>query len=180
MLANRSSVLRRIAIPCHGHRLATRPLRGDESAMRRRHLSVCPKWEFGPLRRLIFFLLLASPIRNAIAWAQSVSGLTTSNITRSLRTFSRFLPITAFAAMGRSARMPDSVSTSSRPTSRLPRVAERWKEVVDMINLGVMPPEDEPRPTPDEFEPVVDWIHRGLRDAERAARTRVGGFPCGV
>ena len=55
--------------------------------------------------------------------------------------------------------------------------AQRWKEVVDMINLGTMPPEDEPRPRPDEFGPVVDWINAGLRDAERAANNAGGRIP---
>ncbi|MCS7469584.1 DUF1592 domain-containing protein [Stieleria sp. ICT_E10.1] len=57
------------------------------------------------------------------------------------------------------------------------KAAEQWKEVVDMINLGEMPPKEEARPRPDEFEPVVDWIHRGLRDAERLAHSAGGRIP---
>lgn len=52
-----------------------------------------------------------------------------------------------------------------------------WTEVMDQLNLGQMPPADEPRPTPSEFEPVVDWINTRLRDADRAAKNAGGRIP---
>ncbi|TWU50629.1 hypothetical protein Poly51_39220 [Rubripirellula tenax] len=63
------------------------------------------------------------------------------------------------------------------PDLATPNAAEQWKEVVDRINLGDMPPEEEPRPAPGEFEPVVDWINSALRDAERSARNAGGRIP---
>ncbi|MGY8694859.1 MAG: DUF1587 domain-containing protein [Verrucomicrobiia bacterium] len=33
-----------------------------------------------------------------------------------------------------------------------------WQEILDMINLGDMPPEDEPRPPANDTLEVVDWI----------------------
>lgn len=67
----------------------------------------------------------------------------------------------------------DQLSTDFRAADD----AGQWKEVLDLINLGAMPPEDEPRPTPDEFEPVVAWISARLREAERAARNAGGRIP---
>ncbi len=58
-----------------------------------------------------------------------------------------------------------------------PKAADGWKEVMDMINLGEMPPAKEPRPKPGEFEPVVGWINGKLRDAELAARNAGGRIP---
>lgn len=55
--------------------------------------------------------------------------------------------------------------------------ADRWKEVMDKINLGEMPPDEEPQPTVAEFEPVVDWINKQLREMELAARNAGGRIP---
>jgi len=55
--------------------------------------------------------------------------------------------------------------------------ADRWKEVMDKINLGEMPPEEEQQPTPAEFEPVVGWINAQLREVELAARNAGGRIP---
>ncbi len=57
------------------------------------------------------------------------------------------------------------------------KAAERWKEVMDKINLGEMPPKDEVRPASAEFEPVVGWISKQLRDVELAARNAGGRIP---
>ena len=40
-----------------------------------------------------------------------------------------------------------------------PKAADLWNEVMDKINLGEMPPADEPQPKPTEFDPVVRWIN---------------------
>lgn len=55
--------------------------------------------------------------------------------------------------------------------------AEQWLEVMDHLNLGSMPPEDEPRPNPDEAFKVVKWIASGLKRAETAARSNGGLVP---
>ena len=57
------------------------------------------------------------------------------------------------------------------------KAADHWKEVMDMINLGEMPPEGERRPAAAEFAPVVRWINGQLRDAELAARQAGGRIP---
>jgi hypothetical protein len=51
------------------------------------------------------------------------------------------------------------------------RTADLWKEVIDRINLGEMPPADEPQPKADEAFAVVRWVNDSLREAERAAAT---------
>lgn len=55
--------------------------------------------------------------------------------------------------------------------------ADQWKEVMDKINIGEMPPEDEPQPAAAEFEPVVDWISGQLHDVELVARNAGGRIP---
>src|SRR5688572_11216420 len=40
--------------------------------------------------------------------------------------------------------------------------AEQWKEVIDRINAGEMPPEDKPRPDPKQAAAVVGWVNGRL------------------
>ncbi len=54
------------------------------------------------------------------------------------------------------------------------KTADAWKEVIDMINLGEMPPADEPRPDPAQALAVVEWVAGELRRADRAARETGG------
>ncbi|MEM7010891.1 MAG: DUF1592 domain-containing protein [Verrucomicrobiota bacterium] len=54
--------------------------------------------------------------------------------------------------------------------------ATMWQEIVDRLNLGEMPPPDEPQPKADELAAVVDWIQGGLREA-RTLNLRSGGAP---
>ncbi|MDF1851470.1 MAG: DUF1592 domain-containing protein [Verrucomicrobiales bacterium] len=49
-----------------------------------------------------------------------------------------------------------------------------WIEVMDNINLGDMPPEDEPIPTVEELGPVTEWIASEIRHAEKMARSTGG------
>lgn len=49
-----------------------------------------------------------------------------------------------------------------------------WIEVMDNINLGEMPPEDEPVPTAAELGPVAEWIAAEVKHAEKAARSTGG------
>lgn len=55
-------------------------------------------------------------------------------------------------------QLPAEIATSAR-------VAEQWSEVMDRLNAGKMPPEDEPRPSIDAITLVTDWIAAGLRSA---------------
>ena len=54
---------------------------------------------------------------------------------------------------------------------------ERWEEILEMLESGEMPPEDEPQPTAAERQAVVEWIEAGLRsqtakaDEEKPAPT---------
>jgi hypothetical protein len=46
---------------------------------------------------------------------------------------------------------------------------ERWEEILDMIQSGEMPPEDEPKPSKEERTAVVKWIEAELlKQAEKA------------
>jgi len=48
---------------------------------------------------------------------------------------------------------------------------ERYQEIVDMLNLGDMPPEDEPQPTAGERARVIEHLTQKLA----AARTELKG-----
>jgi len=52
--------------------------------------------------------------------------------------------------------------------------AGMWKEVIDRINLGEMPPEESSRPDADEAFAVVQWVGRELMRAERESRMSGG------
>lgn len=57
------------------------------------------------------------------------------------------------------------------------RTADRWRELADNINLGRMPPEEEPRPDVNEAFAVVEWVNRELRYAEKRAQSMGGRTP---
>ena len=38
-----------------------------------------------------------------------------------------------------------------------------WQNIVDMLNLGLMPPYEEPQPELSEMMPVIDWITAALK-----------------
>jgi len=46
-------------------------------------------------------------------------------------------------------------------------VAEHWREVLNVLNLGEMPPEDEPMPAQAELEPVLDHLTSSLLEAKQ-------------
>ena len=47
------------------------------------------------------------------------------------------------------------------------KTADTWKEVIDQINSGAMPPKSEPRPDPKQSFAAVEWVGRELKRAER-------------
>ncbi|HZZ81450.1 MAG TPA: DUF1592 domain-containing protein [Gemmataceae bacterium] len=57
------------------------------------------------------------------------------------------------------------------------KMAEHWKEVIDRINAGEMPPKARPRPDVKEAAAFVDWINRQLREVELAAKNAGGRIP---
>lgn len=50
--------------------------------------------------------------------------------------------------------------------------AEQWQEILDVVNLGEMPPEDEPQPTAEETKRFVATVTRQLEAAREALATR--------
>lgn len=52
--------------------------------------------------------------------------------------------------------------------------AEHWEEVLNQLNVGEMPPEDEKQPTPKEREILLDWISGQLRHAAEVKRSTGG------
>jgi hypothetical protein len=55
-----------------------------------------------------------------------------------------------------------------------PGTASRWVEMMDRLNLGEMPPEDEPQPKVEAVRQITSWIAGELRHAERRALARGG------
>jgi hypothetical protein len=55
--------------------------------------------------------------------------------------------------------------------------AEQWKEVLDRINVGEMPPEEMPRPDPKPTAAFVDWVNAQLREVDRKAKNAGGRIP---
>jgi len=58
-----------------------------------------------------------------------------------------------------------------------PRVAEQWKEVIDRINAGEMPPEGRPRPDVGQTATLVSWVNERLREVELAAKNAGARIP---
>ena len=57
--------------------------------------------------------------------------------------------------------------------------SELWFEVMDRINSGEMPPEEETQPSEKEIEQVVNWLGVKLKDGEAArmaARPKVAHY----
>lgn len=54
-----------------------------------------------------------------------------------------------------------------------PKSLMHWEEIMNRINSGDMPPEDEARPKPEEISRVADWIVSQLREAEVAKQSSV-------
>lgn len=52
--------------------------------------------------------------------------------------------------------------------------ADDWHEVINQINSGEMPPEEEPRPDPQAAFTVVEWVGAKLKEAEKLARLSGG------
>ncbi|MFP6610963.1 MAG: DUF1587 domain-containing protein, partial [Pirellulales bacterium] len=52
---------------------------------------------------------------------------------------------------------------------------ETWHDALNMLNLGKMPPEDEPQLSPEERRQLVGWLTKELRKAAKADRNTGGG-----
>ncbi len=55
-----------------------------------------------------------------------------------------------------------------------PKTMGHWEEIMNRINSGDMPPEDEKRPKPDDIARVAEWIVGQLREGE-ATRQGING-----
>lgn len=58
-----------------------------------------------------------------------------------------------------------------------PSAADGWKEVIDRINAGEMPPEEAPRPDPKQAAAFVEWVNRQLREVDLVAKKAGGRIP---
>lgn len=56
-------------------------------------------------------------------------------------------------------------------------VAEHWKELIDRINAGEMPPKESPRPDVAQSAAFVTWVNEQLRQVDLAAKKAGGRIP---
>ena len=54
------------------------------------------------------------------------------------------------------------------------RSAGHWTEIMDRINSGEMPPNEEPRPQAEQVARVAEWISAQLTEAEAARQASIG------
>ena len=52
--------------------------------------------------------------------------------------------------------------------------ADRWHEVLNRINVGEMPPEDEPQLSPQELQTITGWLNSELARAAKARQSNRG------
>lgn len=52
---------------------------------------------------------------------------------------------------------------------------ELLQEVLDQLNLGQMPPNDQPQPSPDELRNIVSVLTKTLAEARETARSHSSG-----
>lgn len=57
------------------------------------------------------------------------------------------------------------------------KTADGWKEIIDRINAGEMPPEGVARPDAEQTAKFVDWVNRQLREVDLAAKKAGGRIP---
>lgn len=55
-----------------------------------------------------------------------------------------------------------------------PKIMSHWEESMNRLNSGDMPPDDEPRPKPEEIAKVSDWIADQLHESEIVRQTSQG------
>src|SRR5207249_865050 len=55
-----------------------------------------------------------------------------------------------------------------------PKTMANWEEIMNRINSGDMPPEDEKRPKPDDVARVSEWITGQLHEAESVKNSSAG------
>ncbi|MBT6153293.1 MAG: DUF1592 domain-containing protein [Planctomycetaceae bacterium] len=56
-------------------------------------------------------------------------------------------------------------------------VAEQWKEVLDRVNAGEMPPGDRPRPDTKQTVAFATWVNARLREVDLVAKNTGGRIP---
>ncbi|MBT6487833.1 MAG: DUF1592 domain-containing protein [Planctomycetaceae bacterium] len=56
-------------------------------------------------------------------------------------------------------------------------VAEQWKEVLDRVNAGEMPPGDRPRPDTKQTVAFATWVNARLREVDLVAKNAGGRIP---
>ncbi|MBL8826128.1 MAG: DUF1592 domain-containing protein [Planctomycetaceae bacterium] len=58
-----------------------------------------------------------------------------------------------------------------------PTVAEHWKELLDRINVGEMPPDGSPQPDAKQLAAFTGWVNAQLRGVDQAAKQAGGRIP---
>ena len=100
---------------------------------------------------LMLFVLLSA----ATVWAEGDSNY--KNVVRP------FLAQRCFKCHGAELQKADQRFDTLTLNLQDEDVLLTWQNIVDMLNLGLMPPYEEPQPALDEVKPVVNWITSALK-----------------
>ena len=100
---------------------------------------------------LMLFVLLSA----ATVWAEGDSNY--KNVVRP------FLAQRCFKCHGAELQKADQQFDTLTLNLQDEDVLLTWQNIVDMLNLGLMPPYEEPQPALDEVKPVVNWITSALK-----------------
>lgn len=85
-----------------------------------------------------------------------------------------FLQTHCFRCHGEKKQKGDfRMDTLSRDFADL-KAAEKWAEVMDRINAGEMPPEDEKQPSASEIGGMVNWLSARLKEGEATRMAKRG------
>jgi hypothetical protein len=123
--------------------------------------------------RRVWFLTLAAGLF-LVGPAQADDPSIEKTIEKTAAEIKPFLAEHCYACHGPKEQEGDiRFDTLKTDLSHIPTL-ELWQNILDQINLGEMPPKEEPRPTLAEVTPVVDWLTTTLRSVYAKKRSTGG------
>lgn len=118
-------------------------------------------------------LLLISGLSILLLWAGEVAAET--NNTDFENKIRPFLTAHCLRCHGRQERLGDRRFDRLSFDFSQPQNGELLQDILDQLNLGAMPPEDEPQPSAEETRQAVDVLTKSLAEARDAARSHSAG-----
>lgn len=121
---------------------------------------------FGFRMRFVLFVLFTTLLSTSLSAAPQSAVLP-----QSLRTFFKDNCVRCHGPDEQNAKIRiDRIATTIADEA----IAQQWQDILDVLNLGQMPPEDEPQPSKQELQDTLETLTATLRDA-RERLTDTGG-----